>query len=141
MIIGLLGGQLLVISPAQAAKPIAPKVGDCYLMAAAELAAPTSTRKKVACTASHTAETYRVARWSGPANPASLSEVDRRSIAGGICFPWSKESKVFNNWSYKVPTTSQWRSGLRTIRCDAYFTKSENSKSVVAFIGKQLDFN
>lgn len=133
--------QPLVISPAQAAKPTLPRVGDCYSMTLAELLKPTSTRKKIACSAPHAAETYRVAQWPGPANPAILSEVNRRSIADAICLPWSQDSKVFTNWSYKVPSTSQWRSGLRTIRCDAYSVNNVNSKTAQVFIGKQLDFN
>lgn len=141
MVIGLLGGQLTVISPAQAAKPIAPKVGDCYVMTISQISASTSTRKKVACTTPHTAETYRVAKWKGPANPATLSEVRRRVLAEQICMPWRKESNFFTNWSYKVPTSAQWRSGLRTIRCDAYVINADNSGVAQSFTGSRLDFN
>jgi hypothetical protein len=141
MVIGLLGGQLLVISPAQAARPIAPRVGDCYSLPNSELSAPTSTRKKVSCSAPHTAETYRVAQWRGQANPATLSEVRRRGLAEQICLPWSKESNFFTNWSYKVPTSAQWRSGLRTIRCDAYVINADNLGVAQSFTGSRLDFN
>ena len=140
-VIGLLWGQLMLISPAQAAKTVAPKVGDCYSLPISELSAPTSTRKKVNCSAPHTAETYRIAKWKGPANPATLSEVRRRVLAEQICMPWSKESTFLTNWSYKVPTSAQWRSGLRTIRCDAYVIDADNSGIAQSFTGSRLDFN
>ena len=133
--------QPLSIPPAQAAKPTPPRVGDCYSMPLAEILKPTSTRKKVACSTSHTVETYRVAQWTGLANPATMNEVDRRPIVDEICLPWSQESKEFTKWSYKVPTSSQWRSGLRSIRCDAYSINKVNSKTAQTFVGKKLDFN
>jgi hypothetical protein len=139
-ILAILGGQFLAISPAQAAKPVLPKVGDCHLLTISQISAPTSTRKKVGCARPHTTETYRVANWKGPANPASLTEVRRRVLAEQICMPWSKESNFFTNWSYKVPTSTEWRSGLRTIRCDAYVVDADNLGVAQRFTGSRLDF-
>lgn len=137
----VLNGHFHVIPAAQAAKLTSPKVGDCYSMALSEISAPSSTRKKVACSAPHTTETYRVTRWNGPANPANLSEVRRKVFAEQICLPWNKESNFFTEWSYKVPTSAQWRSGLRTIRCDAYVINPGTPSVAQSFTGARLDFS
>jgi hypothetical protein len=139
-IFAILSGQFLAISPAQAAKPVLPKVGDCYSLSLLGINAPTSNSKKVACSQPHTVETYRVTKWRGPANPATLSEVRRRVLAEQICMPWGKESTFFTNWSYKVPTSAQWRSGLRVIRCDAYKLSNDGIGVVERFTGSRIDF-
>lgn len=140
-ITGVLAGQFFTIFPAQAAKPVAPKVGNCYSLNLSELNAAVSSKKTVACSSAHTAETYRVVQWQGPVNPASLNELRRRPIAEKACRPWNQDSKIFNNWSYKVPTAIEWRNGSRSIRCDAYALREENINQPVIFRGKQLDFN
>jgi len=139
--LGVLGGMGLMTQPAQASNPVAPRVGNCYSLNLVELSSPTSTKKPVTCTSSHSAETYRVAQWRGTANPAALSEVRRRASAEKICQPWKQESKVFTNWSYKVPTVTEWRNGLRTIRCDAYALDDEDPTQPKRFNSKQLDFS
>jgi len=139
-IFAILSGQFLAISPAQAAKPVLPKVGDCYSLSLSGINAPTSNGKKVACSQPHTVETYRVTKWRGPANPATLSEVRRRVLAEQICMPWSNDSSFFTNWSYKIPSTTQWRSGLRVIRCDAYKLSNDGIGVVERFTGSRIDF-
>jgi hypothetical protein len=135
----VLGSTLGYSSASGATKPITPKVGDCYLVPESEINSPFSSSAPINCSKKHNAETYKFAKWNGPANPSTLSEVERRGIADQICKPTQVLDDFFNSWSYKIPSSTQWKSGNRFIRCDLVATVSDSETvTFKSWKGKKL---
>ncbi len=129
------------VSPTGAVtKPATPKVGDCYSIPQNEINTPSGKSLLVNCSKSHNAETYRVGKWRGSANPSTLSEIDRRVVVETICLTNFTPNELLNAWSYKIPNSSQWRSGQRFVRCDAMFAVIESETVIYkSWKGKKLN--
>jgi len=123
-----------------ATKPSQPKVGDCHLLTMVELWALNSSKKAVNCSKEHSAETYRVALWKGAKDPNRLFEVVRRPLLESLCQSWKIKSSQFTSWSYKLPTSVQWKAGARWIRCDAYSQLEGEPANIITYKGKKLNF-
>lgn len=131
--------SLLTPTPLQAAtKPKAPKVGECHALTIEQITALTSGKKPVLCSATHSTETYRVVTWREKKNLTKLLEVERRGLVEPLCQISKIEGSPLTTWSYKIPTTAQWKAGARWIRCDGYSLSLEDPTVVITFKGKQL---
>jgi hypothetical protein len=128
------------ISPASAATQInKPLVGKCYNYTKSDVSGDGSVKGDIKCTLMHTAETYRVGKWTGPDSPFTLTTDETWKIANSLCQPWKGQSRYFNYWAYYLPTQSQWSSGQRWIRCDGMISANEDASAYVAWKGKRLD--
>lgn len=139
--VGVISGFLIASGAASAVaakKSTAPKIGECYLLTTSQLFSLNSGKKPVSCSNEHSAETYRVTKW--PTNPDanSLTEVERRGTVEPLCQPEKVIGTDFSNWSYKIPTSAQWKAGARWIRCDAFSVSPEDPSVVITYKGKKL---
>ena len=116
-----------------------PLVGNCYNYTASDVAGDGSTKGPVKCTATHTAETYRVGVWKEVKGPFELENNETWAVANKLCQPFKGQSRFFNYWAYYLPTQAQWNAGQRWIRCDAMISADEKATSFISWKGKRLD--
>ncbi len=146
--IGLLSlltlGILLQSVPSSVAAPWKPKVGDCVNYQTADVFLATATGTPTKCSAVHNIEIYRISKFKSGQILPELSAIELTQIANSACSSSSKTSKFLNQWTYRVPTNSQWKTGARWIRCEALKAADvadENGQlQVISFRGKKLDF-
>jgi len=145
--IGLLGliasGILFQPAPSTAAV-LQPKVGDCLNYQETEVFLASAKGKQVKCSGLHNTEIYRVSKFKSGQNLPSLDPLALSQIAQTVCSTWRGTSNFFNQWTFRVPTNSEWKTGARWIRCEALKTEEipedDGSLRVVSFRGKKLDF-
>ena len=121
-----------------AAKP-APKIGNCYNLTKAQVAADYSDVPAINCLQTHSSETYRVVKLA--AN--DLASNYDLAKATKVCMPWRGKSKFFNYWAWFIPNPEQQSSGQNWIRCDAMIVKNYDQTTqdytVTSWKGKRLD--
>ena len=136
-------GSVFQPVPSLAATP-QPKVGDCLNYQPAEIFLATAKEIQVKCSQKHNSEIYRIGKFKSGSSLPAMSALDLAQFAQNVCLPWSGTSKFLNQWTFRVPTNAQWKTGARWIRCEALNTEvdpDENGKlQVVSFRGKKLDF-
>ena len=119
---------------------VSPKAGQCYNYKWSDVSAPYAIKTPVSCTATHTAETYRVGKWPSDTAPESMDDQSAWDMANSICQPWIGTSKTFNYWAWYTPNPTQWAAGQRWIRCDAMKTlNSQAPYTFATFKKKMLD--
>lgn len=124
-----------------APKPIKPKIGDCYLYAPDEVQVPSTKKLPVNCKNLHNSETYRVAKKAFKKDPSNEPQINLSIQAAAICEAGVINSKFFTGWGFKVPTKSEWKSGARWLRCDAFAAQIESETvTYKSWKGKKLDF-
>ena len=117
-----------------------PKVGNCYNFTWTDVEGDGSNKGPVKCTSTHTAETYRVAKWDNGKGAFELTSQERWEVANRLCQPWKGNSKYLNYWAWYIPTQSQWDAGQRWVRCDAMITVSgTDPREFISWKGKRLD--
>ena len=114
-----------------------PKVGNCYNYTVRDVEGDGSRKGPVACNARHTAETYRVARWTLNTSPFQMTDDEVHDYVEQRCLPLSRESAWFNYWAYYLPTEKQWDSRQRWIRCDLMVMLDDSTFD--SWRGKKLD--
>ena len=144
LLLMLTSGIILQSVPSHAAAPWKPKVGDCVNYQVADVFLPKAKGTPIKCSGLHNTEIYRISKFKSGQTLSSLSEIELSQIANTACSTWVGTSKFLNQWTFRVPTSAQWKTGARWIRCEALKTKDdpdENGKlQVVSFRGKKLDF-
>lgn len=124
-----------------APKPNTPKVGACFLYAQDEIQRPSSKKAPVKCRDLHNVETFRVVKSAFKSNPNNDPPIDLSIKVARICEEGVSKSKFFNGWAFKVPTQSEWKSGARWLRCEAFVTQSESETVIFqSWKGSKLDF-
>lgn len=119
----------------------APKVGDCYLYAQGEVQLPFSKKLPINCKNLHNVETYRVVNNALKKDPSNELQINLSIQAAAICEAGVINSKFFTGWGFKVPTKSEWKSGARWLRCEAFVAKTESETVTYdSWKGKKLDF-
>jgi hypothetical protein len=142
--ISLLSPLFFAINANGATKPVVPKVGFCYNLTRADMDAPFSSIAPVNCSKTHTAEVYRIAKWTYSENILDITDTEKRlEFATALCQPWKGSSKYFNYWAWYTPDRKQWNAGQRWIRCDAMIAKNYDSETgefdLVSWKNKRLD--
>ena len=95
-----------------AAKPM-PKVGSCYNLTKADVAADYSDIAPINCLKEHSAETYRVVKLK--ANDLAVNYDLKKAIT--VCAPWKGRSKFLNYWAWYIPTPEQQKiTSLKTAK-------------------------
>ena len=122
-----------------AAKPM-PKVGSCYNLTKADVAADYSDIAPINCLKVHSAETYRVVKLK--ANDLAVNyDLEK---AKKVCIPWKGSSKFLNYWAWYIPNPEQQKAGQNWIRCDGMIVKDYNESTgdyiITTWKGKRLDF-
>ncbi len=122
-----------------AAKPM-PKVGSCYNLTKADVAADYSDIAPINCLKVHSTETYRVVKLK--ANDLAV-DYDLEK-AKKVCTPWKGSSKFLNYWAWYIPNPEQQKAGQNWIRCDGMIVKDYNESTgdyiITTWKGKRLDF-
>jgi hypothetical protein len=122
-----------------ATKPM-PKVGSCYNLTKADVAADYSDIAPINCLKVHSAETYRVVKLK--ANDLAVNYDLKKATS--VCAPWKSSSKFLNYWAWYIPNPEQQSAGQNWIRCDGMITKDYNESTgefiVTTWKGKRLDF-
>lgn len=120
----------VLMTPANAAYTVKPKVGQCFNHSTADVSAPYALKNPVPCSATHTAETYLVAKWPLTKQPSELPEGDALEIANSLCRAWGQTGILtdtyFNYWAWYTPDPKAWAKGERWLRCDAMHVLNEN---------------
>ena len=123
-----------------APKATAPKVGDCHLYAQGEVQVPISNKLPTSCKNMHNVEIYRVANKAFKKDPSNVPQINLSIQAAAFCEKGVNASKFFTGWGFKVPTKSEWKSGARWLRCEAFVVKTESETVVYdTWKGKKLD--
>lgn len=121
-----------------------PKVGDCLNYQPADIFLATAKGLQVKCSKIHNSEIYRISKFKAGQNIPELDPLGLSQVAQSICYPWKGNSKFFNQWTFRIPTKKEWKTGARWINCEALKngdTPDENGQlKVVSFSGKKLDF-
>ena len=122
-----------------AAKPM-PKVGSCYNLTKADVAADFSDIAPINCLKEHSTETYRVVKLK--ANDLAVNyDLEK---AKKVCIPWKGSSKFLNYWAWYIPNPEQQKAGQNWIRCDGMIVKDYNESTgdyiITTWKGKRLDF-
>ena len=122
-----------------AAKPM-PKVGSCYNLTKADVAADFSDIAPINCLKEHSTETYRVVKLK--ANDLAVNyDLEK---AKKVCTPWKSSSKFLNYWAWYIPNPEQQKAGQNWIRCDGMIVKDYNESTgdyiIITWKGKRLDF-
>ena len=139
IVLGLLSSALISHSAHGAVQINKPLKGNCYNYTKSDVAGDGSTKGPVKCTATHTAETYRVGTWKDAKGPFELTTDETWAVANKLCQPWKGQSRYFNYWAYYLPTETQWNAGQRWIRCDAMISADDKATSYFSWKGKRLD--
>jgi len=128
------------VSTANAAAKPMPKVGACYNLTKADVAADYSDIAPINCLKVHSAETYRVVKLK--ANDLAVNYDLKKATS--VCAPWKSPSKFLNYWAWYIPNPEQRSAGQNWIRCDGMITKDYNESTgqyiVTTWKGKRLDF-
>ena len=122
-----------------AAKPM-PKVGSCYNLTKADVAADYLDIAPINCLKVHSTETYRVVKLK--ANDLAVNyDLEK---AKKVCIPWKGSSKFLNYWAWYIPNPEQQKAGQNWIRCDGMIVKDYNESTgdyiITTWKGKRLDF-
>lgn len=140
-----LSSSLLIAPGANAAtKTVVPKVGFCYNLSREDMKADFSSIAPVNCSKTHTAEVYRIAKWTSSENILDITDSAKRlEYATALCQPWKGTTKYFNYWAWYTPDRKQWNAGQRWIRCDAMIAKNYDEATgnfdLVSWKNKRLD--
>lgn len=123
-----------------AAKPM-PKVGSCYNLTKADVAADYSDIAPINCLKEHSAETYRVVKLK--ANDLAVNYDLKKAIT--VCSPWKGRSKFLNYWAWYIPNPEQQKAGQNWIRCDGMITQNYDEATgdytaLTTWKGKRVDF-
>lgn len=142
--IAVLSTTLIAPGANAAAKPVVPKVGYCYNLTRADIDVPFSSIAPVSCSKTHTAEVYRIAKWTASENILDITDSAKRlEYATALCQPWKGTTKYFNYWAWYTPDRKQWNAGQRWIRCDAMIAKNYDEATgnfdLVSWKNKRLD--
>jgi hypothetical protein len=136
--------SLVLVNPGLAhgaPKPVTPKVGDCYLYTPAEIELFSTKKSTVNCKNLHNVETYRVIASQFKKDPNLEPPVNVFMRVSPICEVGISKSNFFTGWGIKVPTKSEWKSGARWLRCEAFALQTESETATYAsWKGKKLDF-
>jgi hypothetical protein len=140
----LLALSLVLVNPGLAhgaPKPATPKVGDCYLYTPVEIELFSTKKSTVNCKNLHNVETYRVIASQFKKDPNLEPPVNVFMRVSPICEVGISKSNFFTGWGIKVPTKSEWKSGARWLRCEAFARQTESETATYAsWKGKKLDF-
>ena len=121
-----------------------PKIGNCLNYVKSEVFDQTAIPKIVPCSGMHNSEVYRLILLKDSSNFSQLSQLAQNSIAENLCTPWKGSSKFLNQWTYKVPNISKWKSGDLQLRCEAIKIVEPTDGSTLLIVstwkGKKLDF-
>ncbi|MFM9134344.1 MAG: septum formation family protein [bacterium] len=131
----------LAPAAARAEPPPPPKYGDCFNYGARGLVEVSSPGPKVPCSGLHSAEAFKIARWTATRSPFGMSDEERLVIAERKCAPGKDTAfgvKWFNYWAYFMPTREQWDAGQRWLRCDALHAESEDPIRLIRWRGARL---
>jgi hypothetical protein len=121
-------------------KPTPPKVGNCYLYSQDEVQSLNSRKAAVNCKNSHNVETYRVIASHFKRDPNLEPPISIYVKISPICEAGITNSKFFTGWAAKVPTRSEWKSGARWLRCEAFVLQTESETAIFkSWQGKKLD--
>lgn len=136
-------GQFPIQQQSQGAV-VQPKVGDCLLYPVSAMYMYTARPKIVKCSSLHNSEVYRISKFKVGVKVQDLSPIELTQFAEQVCTPWRGESKTFNAWVFRIPTTTQLEKGSRWIRCEVIAVEidvldSEGRSRVLSFRGKKLD--
>jgi hypothetical protein len=139
----LLALSLVLVNPGLAhgaPKPTTPKVGDCFLYAPAEVELLSIKKSPVSCKKLHNVEIYRVIASQFRKDPNLEPPVNIFGRVSPICEAGIRSSKYFSGWVAKVPTKSEWKSGARWLRCEAFVAQTESETvTYKSWKGKKLD--
>lgn len=127
--------------PATLAAAPAPRVGECFDYGPRGMDRLTAVSPSVPCGSLHTAEVYKVAKWSSPRNPYAMTDDLLWEIGNQKCRPQGNrvfDGVNFNYWAYFLPTRSQWNAGQRWIRCDALLATSTSPLRLDRWRGSRL---
>ena len=123
----LVGG--LMVTSANAAYTVKPKVGQCFMQTRDDVSASFAQKNPISCSKTHNAETYIVAKWPLTEPPENLAEGEGLEIASSLCRAWGKggvlEGSYFTFWAWFTPDPVAWAKGERWLRCDAMKTLNE----------------
>jgi hypothetical protein len=133
----------LQASPSAAAEP-QPMIGACLSYRSADIFLPAAKATLVKCSGRHNVEIYRISKFKAGQNLPDLDLLSLSQVAQSFCLPWNGTSKFLNQWTFRVPTNAQWKTGARWIRCEALKIgeiPDENGQlPVISYRGKKLDF-
>ena len=126
---------------AAAPKPGTPRVGDCFKYEADEIQFPATNRKPVNCRNLHNVETFKVVKSPFNSDPNLEAPISLSVKVSPICGAGILKSQFFNAWSFKIPTKSEWKSGARWLRCEAFVIVNDSETvTIKSWKGKKLDF-
>lgn len=117
-----------------------PVLGACRVLGPGDLAHPTNDAATVACTKTHTAETFFVGEFTGAADTDKIDDRALATQAYQLCQPefmeflGADESLVMRStltWVWFRPSEKAWDDGARWLRCDAV-GGGEQSKEFVS---------
>lgn len=118
-----------VMTPADAAYTVKPKVGQCFNLSAFEVSEPYAISNPVACSKIHNAETFLIAKWPLSVPPENLPEGEGLEVADSVCRAYGKGSVLqgyqFTYWAWYTPDPKGWARGERWLRCDAMMVLKE----------------
>jgi len=126
---------------ARAEPPPPPKYGDCFNYGARGLVEVSAPGPKIPCSELHSAEAFKIARWTANRSPFGMSDEERLVIAERKCAPGKDPAfdvKWFTYWAYFMPTREQWDAGQRWLRCDALHAESEDPIHLIRWRGARL---
>jgi hypothetical protein len=136
-------GLFMQPSPSPASAP-QPKVGDCLIYQDVDVFVAAAKAKPVKCSGVHNVEIYRISKFKSGQNLSNLDPLALSQLAQSTCTPWKGTSAFLNQWTFRVPSNSEWKTGARWFRCEALKTEEiadENGRlKVQTFRGKKLDF-
>lgn len=118
-----------------------PRIGDCYDYGPKGMDRLTTPSPALSCSARHTAEVYKVARWTSSRSPYGMPEDALWRVANQKCAPNQSaafRNDWFNYWAYFVPTRDQWDRGARWIRCDALRAVTSEPLQLMRWQGGRL---
>jgi hypothetical protein len=104
-----------------------PLAGECRVLTPAEVAQPSNGSSAVPCREPHTAETFHVGTFRGPAAEAAWDDPALGAAVHDECRPrWvrfvgadeSLALRTVLDWAWFRPTREQWEAGARWYRCD-----------------------
>ncbi len=111
------------VPPVNAAYTVKPKVGQCFMLTTADVSASYATKNPIACSKTHNAETYLVAKWPLALPPEQLPEGEGLEVAKSLCYAWEQDGALvgydFTFWAWYTPGPKAWARGERWLRCDA----------------------
>jgi hypothetical protein len=114
---------------------VAPKVGQCFMHTLADVDASSPQKNPIACSKTHNAEIFHVAKWPSSKAPEEMVYEEAWKMADSICGFKAAASKLnaskFNYWAWYTPSKEAWSKGERWLRCDGMFIS--NAKTAKSF--------